>query len=197
MVNLPLVLPPVVTGYLLLVLFAIDGPLGEAAELGSAWDRFTWLAAALASLAVSFPLMVRAIRLAFQGVDPRLELAARSLGASRITTFATISLPLARRGLIAGWMLAFCAEPGRVRGHDHGRRQHRGPDPHHPAGDLPSPPRVPFGLCFCFFPPPPPPPAPPSAAGRTFRRAAGLPGSRGYRWPAASCGSGPRCCRRP
>ncbi len=112
-VNLPLVLPPVVTGYLLLVLFSINGPLGGRLE---DWFGvkiiFTWLAAALASLAVSFPLMVRAIRLAFQGVDPRLELAARSLGADRITTFATISLPLAGRGLIAGWMLAFARSLG-------------------------------------------------------------------------------------
>lgn len=112
-VNLPLVLPPVVTGYLLLVLFSINGPLGRPLE---DWFGvrivFTWLAAALASLAVSFPLMVRAIRLAFQGVDPRLELAARSLGANRITTFATISLPLAGRGLIAGWMLAFAQSLG-------------------------------------------------------------------------------------
>ena len=59
-------------------------------KTGSAWIVFTWLAAVLASLAMGFPLMVRAIRLAFQGVDPRLELAARSLGANRITTFATI-----------------------------------------------------------------------------------------------------------
>jgi molybdate transport system permease protein len=112
-VNLPLVLPPVVSGYLLLVLFSIHGPLGRPLE---AWFGvkivFTWLAAALASLVVSFPLMVRAIRLAFQGVDPRLELAARSLGADRITTFATISLPLAGRGLIAGWMLAFARSLG-------------------------------------------------------------------------------------
>jgi molybdate transport system permease protein len=112
-VNLPLVLPPVVTGYLLLVLLSTNGPLGGRLE---AWFGvrivFTWLAAVLASLVVSFPLMVRAIRLAFQGVDPRLELAARSLGADRITTFATISLPLARRGLIAGWMLAFARSLG-------------------------------------------------------------------------------------
>ena len=68
---------------------------------------FTWLGAALASAVVSFPLMVRAIRLAFQGVDPRFEMAARSLGASRLGAFFTIALPLARRGLIAGFMLAF------------------------------------------------------------------------------------------
>ena len=73
---------------------------------------FTWLGAALASAVVSFPLMVRAIRLAFQGVDPRYELAARSLGASRLNAFFTVALPLARRGLIAGFMLAFARSLG-------------------------------------------------------------------------------------
>jgi molybdate transport system permease protein len=112
-IDLPLVLPPVVTGYLLLVLFSTSGPLGGPLE---SWFGvkivFTWVAAALAALVVSFPLMVRAIRLAFQGVDPRLELAARSLGANRMATFATISLPLAGRGVIAGWMLAFARSLG-------------------------------------------------------------------------------------
>jgi molybdate transport system permease protein len=66
----------------------------------------------LASAVVSFPLMVRAIRLAFQGVDPRFEMAARSLGASRLGAFFTVALPLARRGLIAGFMLAFARSLG-------------------------------------------------------------------------------------
>jgi len=107
-VNLPLVLPPVVTGYLLLVTFAPGGPLGGLLErwLGLR-IVFTWLGAALAAAVVSFPLLVRAIRLAFQAVDPRLELAARSLGASRLDAFFSVSLPLARRGVIAGATLAF------------------------------------------------------------------------------------------
>ena len=108
LIDLPLVLPPVVTGYLLLVGFAPHGLIGS---ILSKWLGikivFTWLGAALASAVVSFPLMVRAIRLAFQGVDPRFEMAARSLGASRLGAFFTIALPLARRGLIAGFMLAF------------------------------------------------------------------------------------------
>jgi len=108
LIDLPLVLPPVVTGYLLLVCFAPHGWIGS---ILSKWLGikivFTWLGAALASAVVSFPLMVRAIRLAFQGVDPRFEMAARSLGASRLGAFFTIALPLARRGLIAGFMLAF------------------------------------------------------------------------------------------
>lgn len=113
LVDLPLVLPPVVTGYLLLVTFAPHGPIGSL--LGQWFGIkivFTWLGAAVASAVVSFPLMVRAIRLAFQGVDPRLEMAARSLGASRLDAFFTVALPLARRGLIAGFTLAFARSLG-------------------------------------------------------------------------------------
>lgn len=112
-VDLPLVLPPVVTGYLLLVLFAPRGPIGAALE---GWFGvrivFTWIGAALAAAVVSFPLMVRAIRLAFQGIDPRLELAARSLGATRAGAFWSVSLPLARRGVLAGCILAFARSLG-------------------------------------------------------------------------------------
>lgn len=112
-VDLPLVLPPVVTGYLLLVAFAPHGPLG-ALLLSALGIKivFTWLGAALASALVSFPLMVRAVRLAFQGVDPRLEMAARGLGAGRLAAFFTVSLPLARRGLVAAWMLGFARSLG-------------------------------------------------------------------------------------
>jgi len=112
-IHLPLVLPPVVTGYLLLVCFSPRGPVGSVlADWFGVKIVFTWLGAVLASAVVSFPLSVRAIRLAFQGVDPRLETAARSLGASRLTAFFTISLPLARRGLVAGWLLAFARSLG-------------------------------------------------------------------------------------
>lgn len=112
-VDVPLVLPPVVTGYLLLVAFAPHGPLG-ALLLSTLGIKivFTWLGAALASALVSFPLMVRAIRLAFQAVDPRLEMAARGLGAGRLAAFFTVSLPLARRGLVAAWMLGFARSLG-------------------------------------------------------------------------------------
>ena len=111
--SLPLVLPPVVTGYLLLVL------LGRRGWIGSILDQwfgvhvvFTWKAAALASAVMAFPLMVRSLRVAFAGVDQRLELAARSLGAGRIETFLRISLPLARRGVLAGAVLAFARGVG-------------------------------------------------------------------------------------
>jgi len=113
LIHLPLVLPPVVTGYLLLVCFSPRGPIGSV--LGDWFGVqivFSWLGAVLASTVVSFPLMVRTIRLAFQGVDPRLETAARSLGAGRMAAFFTVSLPLARRGVIAGWLLAFARSLG-------------------------------------------------------------------------------------
>ncbi|MFZ5831192.1 MAG: molybdate ABC transporter permease subunit [Planctomycetota bacterium] len=112
-VNLPLVLPPVVTGYLLLWALAPQGPIGAA--LQRSWGVkivFTWWAAVLAGMVMSFPLAVRAMRLAFEGVDPRLESAARTLGASRLTAFLTVTLPLARRGVIAGWILAFARSLG-------------------------------------------------------------------------------------
>lgn len=107
-VNLPLVLPPVVTGYLLLL------TLGRRGWIGSWLERWwgleialTWRAAVLAVAVMGFPLLVRAIRLSFHGLDPRLFQAARSLGAGPLDAFLTISLPLARRGVIAGVVLAF------------------------------------------------------------------------------------------
>ena len=113
LVNLPLVLPPVVVGYLLLTSFGRNGWLG-------AWfDRwlgirfvFDWKGAALAAAVVAFPLMVRAIRLAFSAQDERLVQAARTLGAGRWDAFWTISLPLARNGIIAGLVLAFARSMG-------------------------------------------------------------------------------------
>jgi len=113
LVSIPLVLPPIVTGYLLLLLFGTRGPVGS---ILSDWFGirlvFNLPAAVLAAMVVSFPLMVRAIRLAFQSVDARLEMAARGLGASRWRTFFTISLPLARRGIVAGWTLCFARSLG-------------------------------------------------------------------------------------
>ncbi len=112
-VNLPLVLPPVVTGYFLLVLFGKNGSLGRWLD---AWFGvrfvFDWKGAAVAAAVVAFPLMVRSIRLSFLAVDPRLEQAARTLGAGRWDAFRTISLPLARDGVIAGSILAFARGMG-------------------------------------------------------------------------------------
>jgi molybdate transport system permease protein len=106
--SLPLVLPPVVTGYLLLVLLGRRGPIGRwlFEWLGTS-VVFTWRGAAVASAVMAFPLMVRAIRLSFAHVDTRLEQAARTLGAGPVETFLRVSLPLARRGIIAGAVLAF------------------------------------------------------------------------------------------
>jgi molybdate transport system permease protein len=112
-VNLPLVLPPVVTGYVLLVLLGRRGWLGVALErwLGVR-VIFTWQAAALAAAIVAFPLMVRASRLAFQSVDVRLEQAARSLGAGRLDAMLTVAVPLAWRGMLAGAVLGFARSLG-------------------------------------------------------------------------------------
>jgi molybdate transport system permease protein len=113
LINLPLVLPPVVTGYLLLVTFGRQGVVGRYLEdwFGVRFV-FDWKGAALAAAVVAFPLMVRAIRIAFASVDPRLEQAARTLGAGPLDAFCTISLPLARHGVIAGCVLAFARSLG-------------------------------------------------------------------------------------
>ncbi|TWU45334.1 Molybdenum transport system permease protein ModB [Novipirellula aureliae] len=112
-VNLPLVLPPVLTGYLLLITFGRRGIIGSCFEewLGLRFV-FDWKGAALAAAVVSFPLMVRAIRIAFRSVDPKLEQVSRTLGASPLDTFFTVSLPLARHGVIAGCVLAFARSLG-------------------------------------------------------------------------------------
>ncbi|MFK7959889.1 MAG: molybdate ABC transporter permease subunit [Phycisphaerales bacterium] len=108
LVGLPLVLPPVVTGWLLLTLFSPGGMVGRFFEdqLGLR-IVFTWRGAAIAAAVVAFPLLVRSVRTAFAAVDPRLEAAARTLGASEWRVFAAVSLPLARGGVIGGMALAF------------------------------------------------------------------------------------------
>jgi len=113
LVNLPLVLPPVVTGYLLLVAFGRRGWIGRwLDEWLGIQISFSWTGAALASAVMAFPLMVRAIRIGFEGIDPRLESAARTLGAGPIDTFLTVTLPLARTGVVAGAVLAFARSLG-------------------------------------------------------------------------------------
>jgi molybdate transport system permease protein len=112
LVHLPLILPPVVTGYLLLLTFGTQGPVGAAlAEIGIVL-AFRWTGAALAAAVMAFPLMVRAIRLSIEAVDPGLEDAAATLGASRPWVFATITLPLIAPGIIAGAVLAFAKAMG-------------------------------------------------------------------------------------
>ena len=113
LLSLPLVLPPVVTGYLLLLTFGRRGWIGSYLDdwFGIQFV-FNWKGAALASAVMAFPLMVRSIRLSFAEVDVRLEQAARTLGAGRLDTFFAVSLPLARRGIIAGAVLAFARSIG-------------------------------------------------------------------------------------
>ena len=112
-VHLPLVLPPVVTGYLLLVLFGQQGPVG--APLNDIFGislAFRWTGAALAAAIMAFPLMVRAIRLGFEAVDTGLEDAAATLGASRWRVMATVTLPLVLPGILAGGILGFAKALG-------------------------------------------------------------------------------------
>jgi molybdate transport system permease protein len=112
-VNLPVVLPPVVTGYLLLILFGRNGPIGRVLEsVFGAHVVFTWIGAAIAAGVIGFPFIVRSARLGFESVDPRLERAARSLGASRMRMFFSVSLPLASRAIVAGTVLAFARAIG-------------------------------------------------------------------------------------
>jgi molybdate transport system permease protein len=107
-VHLPLVLPPVVIGYILLLIFAPHGPGGVLLDrLFGISIAFRWTGAALAAAIMGFPLMVRAIRLSIEAVDQRLELAARSLGRSALSVFLTITLPLTAPGILAGVILAF------------------------------------------------------------------------------------------
>ena len=111
-VHLPLVLPPVVTGYALLVLFSRSGPLGAALERIGLPVAFTWQGAAIAAGVMAFPLMVRAIRLAIETVDPGLEEAAGSLGARPLRVFGTVTLPLALPGVLAGAVLGVAKAMG-------------------------------------------------------------------------------------
>jgi molybdate transport system permease protein len=113
LVLLPLVLPPVVTGLVLLMLFGTQGPLGRFFEqtFGITF-AFRWTGAALAAAVMGLPLMVRAMRLSIEAVDRRLELAARTLGARPSWAFLTITLPLSLPGIIAGAILSFAKSFG-------------------------------------------------------------------------------------
>jgi molybdate transport system permease protein len=112
-VHLPLILPPVVTGYLLLITFGRRGTVGQFLDQ---WFgivlSFRWTGAAVAAAIMAFPLMVRAIRLAIEAVDPKLESAASTLGASKPWVFVTVTLPLILPGVIAGAILAFAKAIG-------------------------------------------------------------------------------------
>jgi len=112
-VHLPLILPPVVTGFLLLVLFGKRGPIGAfLAEYTGIVFSFRWTGAALACAVMAFPLMVRSIRLSIEAVDRRLEQAASTLGAGPFWVFLTVTLPLVLPGIIAGMVLAFAKAMG-------------------------------------------------------------------------------------
>ncbi|ARC38497.2 molybdate ABC transporter permease subunit [Paracoccus yeei] len=112
LVHLPLILPPVVTGYLLLVTMGTRGPVGSLLEPLGIVFAFRWTGAALAAAIMAFPLMVRSIRLGFEAVDPRLEQAAATLGAPRPWIFLTVTLPLILPALLAGVTLGFAKAMG-------------------------------------------------------------------------------------
>ena len=113
LVHLPLNLPPVVTGYLLLLTFGRRGWLGSwLYDTFGLVLAFRWTGAALAAAVMAFPLMVRAIRLAIEAVDPKLEEAAATLGGNRLAVFATVTLPLILPGILAGAILAFAKALG-------------------------------------------------------------------------------------
>ena len=108
LVSLPLAVPPIAIGFFLLLLLGREGPIGGLARsLLGADIVFTWIAAAAASAVVSFPLMARATMVAMAGVDERLEMSARSLGAGPWRVFFTITVPLAMKGILAGVLLGF------------------------------------------------------------------------------------------
>lgn len=113
LVHLPLVLPPVVTGWMLLIAFGPTGPIGHWLEQSFGFSfMFRWTGAALASAVMALPLMVRAMRISIEAIDRRLESAARTLGASPLHCFLTISLPLAAPGLLAAAVLGFARSIG-------------------------------------------------------------------------------------
>ncbi|MDK3017593.1 molybdate ABC transporter permease subunit [Pseudodonghicola flavimaris] len=112
-IHLPLILPPVVTGYLLLLSFGRRGPVGSLLyDWFGLIFAFRWTGAALAAAIMAFPLMVRSIRLAVESVDPKLEQAASTLGAPRLWVFFTVTLPLILPGVIAGAILGFAKAMG-------------------------------------------------------------------------------------
>ena len=115
LVHLPLVLPPVVTGYVLLLTFGRKGPVGAFLDdLFGISFAFNWTGAALAAGVMAFPLIVRPIRLSFEAVDPKLEEAAKSLGAHRVVGFLTVTLPLALPGILGGAILGFAKAMGEI-----------------------------------------------------------------------------------
>ena len=110
-VVLPLILPPTVVGFYLLLLLGRTGPLGATLEALGLEIVFTWRAAVIAATLASFPLVVKAVQAAFEAVDPRIEAAARTLR-STASVFFTVTLPLAWRGILAGLILAFARSMG-------------------------------------------------------------------------------------
>ncbi|MEG3066785.1 MAG: molybdenum ABC transporter permease [Syntrophaceticus schinkii] len=133
--TLPLVLPPSVVGYGLLMCIGKNSPLGQLLDSFGVTLIFTWYAAIIASSVVSFPLMYQSVKAAFQSVDQTLEEAARTLGATEPRVFFTITLPLAWPGIVSGIVLSF-ARPGGIWSHTDGSGQHTRQNTDYPLGHL-------------------------------------------------------------
>ncbi len=113
LLNLPLVLPPTVTGYYLIAILGRRGLLGDPLFRATGWSvPFTWVACVVAASIMALPLMIRSARVAFEGIDPRQEIAAASLGHGTRSYFLRVALPMARRGLASGVVLAFARSIG-------------------------------------------------------------------------------------
>lgn len=112
LVLLPLVIPPVVTGYLILMVFMPTSPVGRLLEMVGMRVAFTWLGAALAQAVLALPMLVLSLRVAFESVDPELEEAARSVGASGLRVFFRVTLPMSWHGMVAGCLLALARALG-------------------------------------------------------------------------------------
>ena len=137
LVHLPLVLPPVVIGYFLLLLLGRRGPIGEFLEAHfGVVLAFRWTGAAVACAVMGFPLMVRAIRLSLESVDEKLEAAARTLGANRLKVLASITLPLTLPGIITGVLLSFARSLGEFGATITFRVEYSGRNTHAAAGHL-------------------------------------------------------------
>ena len=137
LVHLPLVLPPVVVGYFLLLLLGRRGPLGALLDeyLGIV-VAFRWSGAAIAAGIMGFPLMVRAIRLSIEAIDAGLEDAARTLGATRLRVFFSVTLPLALPGVFTRHAAVVCTQSRRIRCNHYVCLEHSGRDTHAAAGDI-------------------------------------------------------------
>ncbi len=129
---LPMILPPSIVGYLLLLVFGRRGPIGAfLLDTFGIQIVFTWIACVIAATVVALPLMYQSAKGAFQSVDESYELAARTLGSGPFKVFCTVTFPLSGPGVVSGIVLTFARAMGEFRSHSHAGRKHTGRDPDH------------------------------------------------------------------